>query len=849
VQFPSDVDLAAALNIGQKRHVGTRLFVDWARDGLFADAMSNLSGNVDEWSLERSLAGVVPDQLQATEGYSTAKLTITLSGERDDGLGHSIPMWKLFSPYSGLSYGSGSALNIPLYLRVSVQSPLGYWEIDQITGWIDSVVPDLAKGTVTMVCFDGGGQLETGITVDRWAADQYRREVYMGDTASNNADETAESCTIEAGWLIDTALRRTGFYEGPPWHGAAIHARTLRGSTLPEIGGWNSIPIQDFDPVWSSGMIFSTPYVGPAMQTPGEVWPKASGKYGPGYAGRYRLGNWKATGQRGITTITAGTKAIGQFNPTGYGSNNSNMLGWAGWVFIDSTLSLDPWSTDQMYLSAKNGLTPANASVTIKHKTNIVAFSLTNDGGGQSWDWSVAAGGNGWHYVSVTWQFTSTQVWGSMWLDGVRVINQTNGGRVGALPAPGYTWIEGETNSVFLSLQGPMQYTQWIYTANLPIASYVQPFSTPPSSPRQQSKVDITGQRLLHFPNIENTAAGNVIKSLVGADLGAFYFTEQGVATFDNRATIKARQLAANSVFDVTINNASNLRPVSAYVSVANRIGYTAKPRVAQPFLHAYAASKPDQFVIQNGGTPRFTVTLSDVQAIRAGQVSVRLFAQGYDVGLSPPTLFWQEYMQHYNPNYWEEGTTPYQPGSQPSNGPPPVLTGAFVYALPGWVNPDTNSRHMRLAFGNSSGVTAQFSVNDSTAFLVVGGTLLQDRPTVTESVFDATSIARYRERVYNLPADDWHQDLLWLRTSAASLLLDTKVPTVQFEDIEVVGDPRRQLQDVCRIIHQDTADGSPGMTGTGQAYGSVVGITRKFTGGAAAGKLTDTLTIRTFAA
>jgi hypothetical protein len=841
MQQAGNVDLAAALSQGQKRHFATRLLIDWNRDDGYTDPMSDLSANVEEWELDQSLAGIVPDELQATEGFSTAKITIKLSGNANG-----VPMWKLFSPFSGLSYGSGSALNIPMYLQCAVYSPLGYWVVDQITGWIDSAVPDLKTGVVTMVCFDGGGQLETGITIDRWAVDQYRREVFVsGDPVSSNMDECSESCTIEAGWLIDSALRRTGFYQGPVWHNNAIHARTLRGSALPEIGAWGQIPQADYDNLfWASGMFFSTPYVGPAMQTPGEVWTIAAGKYGPAFVGRFRLPLWKGV-TRNLTRVSAGTKAAIEFVCTAYGANNSNILGWSGWVYIDSTLSSDPWSTDTFLLSPKTGLYPAQAVVTIKHKTNTVLFTVTKDGNvGVVWSWSAAVGANGWHFVSITFQFTSGQVRGSLWVDGVQVINQTTGGFVGGLAASAYSWIEGTTNSVNLNLEGPMQFTQWIAMYDFPIANYPQPVSTPPTFARKQAKVDLAGQRLHWFPNIEQMPAGDVVKAVTGAELGAFYFTEQGVATFDSRATVKARQLAANSVFDITIDNASNLSAVSAYLSVANRIGYSAALKVAQPFLVAYATSKPDQFVVQPGGHPRYNVTLGDVQAFRCGPVTPRTFAQGYDVGLVPPDQFWQEYMQHYAPSYWTDGTTPYEPGTQPSNGPPPILTLAGVFVLPGWFNTDTNSRHMRLALGNDNvSKVAQFSVNDTTAFLQVGGTLIVPRPTITESVSDATSIARFKERVFNLPGDDWHQDILWLRSVSASLLADTKNPTVQFQDIEVVGDPRRQLQDVCRIIHRD-APGRPGMTGATQAYGSVVGIKRTLSGG----KLTDRLTIRTFA-
>lgn len=854
MQFSTDTALAAALDVGQNRILGVKLMIDWNRDGLFADANSDMSAYVDEWNSDRSLVGVIPDELQTTEGYLTGKITIKLSGELADGT----PLWKMFSPYSGYgTYGNGAALNTPMYLQVIVKNDTGTtsWNIDQFTGWVDSAKPSRAAGTVTMVCLDGGGQLETGITVDRWGADQYRREVVIvGDPQSNNVDEMSESCTIEAGWLIDSALRRTGFYEGPVWHPGAVHTRTLRGSMLPEVGAWNAIPISHFDNInWSSGMIFSTPHVGPAMERPVDVWSKTAGKYGPAFIGSARLGTWRSDVPvtRNITKFSSGTNASLPITVTTYGGNNSNIMGWSGWVYVDSTLSAEELTTDDFALSATTFdgiLSSARIEAQILHKAGTVTFRAYNDSA-QTWTWTNSLGANGWHFVSFTWQFTSTQIWGSLWLDGVRVTNQTNGGRVGPMPVSSHTWIEGATNSVYLGyLAGPLQYTQWIYAPDTPIASYVQPVSTPPTIPRQQAKVDLTGQRLHYFPNIEQAPAGDVIQSVTAADLGAFYFTEQGVATFDSRDTIRNRQTYLNVSFDLTLDNSMDFAPASAYVSVANRIGYTAKYRVGQPYLHAFEASKPDQFLIAPSTTRRFLVTLNDVQSFRSGPLTVRPFAQGYDVGLVPPTQFWQEYMQHYGPAYWREGFTGYQPGSQPASGPPPQLGNTSVYALPGWFNIDTNDRHLRVApINNNASIWAQFSVNDSTAFLVVGGTVLQDRPAITESTSDATSIARFRERVFNLPADEWHQDIIWLRILATSLLVTTKNPTTQFEDIEVVGDPRRQLQDVCRVVDPDRAGNLPGMTGQTVAYGSVVGIKRKFSRSGDGAKLVDTLTIRTF--
>jgi hypothetical protein len=678
VQLAGDANLAAALAPHQKRYLGVRLMVDWARNGLYTDVLSDLSAFVDEWDIDRQLSGVVPDELQTTEGYSTAKLTIKLAGNYVDGAGVETPLWKIFSPYGGFgTYGTGGAVNTPMYLQVVVRSPLGVWNVDQFTGWIDSATPTRASGTVTMVCLDGGGQLESGQTLHRWAADAYRRET-LYDSAFTNGGESGEAGTIAACWLIDSMLRRAGFYEGPPWHPLATCAWTMRGSALPEIGAWNQITQWNFTNVWSFGMINSTPHLGPAMQTPGEVYSKTKGLYGPAYKDRYSLGNWKATGNRYLTKLTSGAQASTWLGYDQFGSNNSNILGFAGWFYFDSAEASDPWTVSQFFLSAYHqnfsgsDQYPANMTVTSKGKTRTIVMEINNEGATKNWKWTTTVTSNGWHYFSGAVTVTPTGVLGSTWLDGVQVFNQTNGGLASSLGTLAYQWIEGATNTVLLSCEQTCQYLQWIGAWNTTIGAYVQPQSTPPTTPRSQAKVDLAGQRLLWFPDIDQDAAGDIIQKVVAADLGAFYFTEQGVATFDSRATIKARQLTANSVFDVTIDTATDLAPVSAYVSVANRIGYTAAVKLAEPYRTVYEASKADQFLTQPGQAPRYNVSLSDVQAFWNGSVPPLTFPQGYDPGLSPPTLYWQQYMQYYTPSYYNNGLCLYVPNTRPSNGPPP---------------------------------------------------------------------------------------------------------------------------------------------------------------------------------
>jgi hypothetical protein len=850
VQQAGITALSQALAVGQKRYFATVLMVDWARDNAYADSLSDMSQYVDEWDLDRQLNGQVPAELEQTEGYSTAKLTIKLSGNLPDGT----PLWKVFSPFSGYgSYGTGGAVDTPMYLQIKTVSPLGVWVTDQFTGWIDTALPNRASGTVVMTCFDGGGKLEIAQTMDLWACDAFRRESII-DSASANSQEALESGTGAMSWLIDALLRRAGFYEGPNLHSRCILGWTLNGTTLPEIGTIAGVPSTIYENVWGAGGGIgdeSVPMRSPAMLTPSECY--SPGKYGYAFKGKNGIGNWKTTGTRWLKEIRGGAMATERYEPQGFGGLNSNLLGAAMWVYIDRA-NPDQYCFSQFYLSplirdySGSQQYPANVVVNAHSNTGVCQMVVTNEGSTKTWTWTTAALATGWHYLSWVAIFTPGQVSGSLWLDGVLTINSTNGGTSGGLGTISYPWVQGQTNSARVYAEGRMQYVQWVAHRNAVIGSYLQPGGDPPPRLRETAKVDLSGQRILWLPSIENDPAGDPLVAAVNADLGALYFTEQGVATFDSRATLKARQTTGAAVFDLTLDQVADLTPISTYASVANKIGYTARFRVGAPYQTVYAESQAGQFLLQPSTTARpFPTSLSDVMQIRMGDASWRSFAQGYDPGLSPPTLYWQSYMDYYKPDYWDHGWTSYVPNSRSPSNPPPLGPSAAAAIVMGWFDYDPGNRRARIVLSNfSSTQQMEFAVDDSTAFLKFAGTIIEDRPAVVETAVDSTSINRYRERIYNLPADDYHQDLQWLRTLAGNLLADTKNPTTLFQDIDAVGDPRRQLQDVCRIVDPDRP-GQPGMTGATVAYGSVVGIKRAFSRSGDGARLTETLAIRTF--
>jgi hypothetical protein len=849
VQQSTDTDLAKALAVGQKRYFGTKLMVDWGRDGTFSDPLADLSRYLDTAVLDKSLAGVIPQDLQITEGYSGAKLTLELSGKLPDGT----PLWKMFSPYASYgTYGTGGAVNTPMYFQIKTVTPVGVKTTDQMVGWVDSATPSRANGNVTIICFDAVGQLENAITQYRWGCDSYLREVVQ-NLGGVTSGELLEAGTGAMCWEIDDILRRSGFFQGPQWQQNAIVAWTLRGSTLPGIGSVSQEYPTVYQDVWNFGnMSFATPMISPATTTPGDSWSKAAGKYGPAFKGFNNLGLWSGAA-RAVKSLTGSANTADQYNVASFGGAGHNILGCSAWVFIDTTQTGSPISDTVLYLSAMHqnfsgsDQYPARARMAFRQDTGIGYMQVTPEGSGAiTRQWTTPAMSNGWHFVSWAVDFASTAILSSCWVDGVLVVNNTNAGVTGGLGALTYSYEANSTNCATVSCEVAMQYVQWIKWANSPLSSYIQPYSTPPADPRYQANIDLSGQRLHWLPDINQQPSGDVIQGAVSAELGALYATEQGVVTFDSRSTIKGRQSSGLVTFDLTLDQLAEIAPETTYASVANKIGYTSTLMTAQPYSCIYAEGQADQFLI-NPGTFTFPVTLNDVQSIRMGAVTYRPFAQGYDSSLSPPTLYYQNYMDYYKPAYWQDGFTGYLPGSRPSNGPPPTQGGMNAVAIPGWFSLDLDPRHLQVEVINGSG-TAQreFAVDDSTPFLNIAGTLIVPRPSITESVVDATSVARYKERIYNLPTDNWHQDIKWLRTLAASLVADTKDPKTVFAAMDVPGDPRRQLQDVVRIVDPDLP-GAPGMTGATVAYGSVVGIVRTISRSGDGANLVDSLTVRTF--
>lgn len=844
MQLAGNSALAAALATGQKRQFMIKLMFDWDRNGTYSNVNSDMSALFVDATVDRQLSGSFPNELEITEGYVAAQLDVQLEGNLADGT----PVWKAFSPYSGYALGGVATIGTPMYLELIVMTSAGPVNIRQFTGYLADPVPARAAGTVTITAYDAGtAVLSNPITLPTWAVDSYTR-------TQLTQPDTPDSGTTALGWVVENVLRRNGFLQGPPWHPNAIVAWTLNGSALPEVG---SIGMEDrwVNGTWSFGYgEWNLPQYTPSG--------KVSDVYGPGkYGSTCFKGATKlpALSGRGVTYLYGNahanpapvTGANACVTPGAFGSNNSNILGSGCWFQVDPTQTATP-STMLIHLeeahynyssASTTDRKPAYLQVSLNHQTGALSAVIWNEGWTTSWTYaSTGTLAAGWHYINFVANFLPSSIAGYWIIDGTFNTSSTGGQSVG-LGSVTYSNDAGNTNLCQVIARGPMQYAQFYYQLNTPLSGHVLPTMNPVTT---TAAVDQCLTRLNWLPDVNQAAGWDTLKSAIGAELGALYITEAGVVTFDNRVTVAGRQLAANSVLTLTMDQVMDISPQSSLLSIVNSMPYTCHAQQAIPYSTVYATSASNQFSIPVGTTQQVPVTQAGVQSARMGYVSWHPQAQGYNNpanptepgGAGPSGLFtYRDWMNAFGPSFWYDGFTAYVAGSSDPNAQPAEGTGLDCRVQVGQALGDLDPRRILLFLINSTGSSAlEFAVNDSTPFLHVGGTVLADLGNTTSTYADAASVATYGTRSLPYPATDWVQDPTSVLPVVQSVVAYTRNPHAYLQAMDIVGDPRLQLQDVVTVA--DPA----GMGASIPA--SVYGIKRRIS---VKDGLSDTLTLRTF--
>lgn len=829
MQLADNAALAEALSPGRKRYFSVVFKVDWDRNGLFTHVDSDLSDVFVSADIDRQLTGNYPAELEINEGFAAAQLTVTLAGRVPSGP----PVWRLFSPYAGLYPGTVAVTGTPCYLDVVVLTDDGEVALRQFTGVVQHGVPDRAAGTVTLYVRDAAAELQVPIDLDGWARDYWTTNKLVG-----SYDDLPESGTITACSVMDTVLRQAGFLEGPPWHQNTVLAWTLRGSALPDVGTYGCED-QYINGTYTFGYgQWTCPQFTPAG-TPGEIY--GDGKYGKAFRGN----SMPDPTDRDVRYVYGNAHANARINPQSYGGASSNLLGMSFWVYIDPAQTTEDstilfHTEEARYDYSGTNRYPARVLCTVEHNTGKISVSFKEQGWVKEWIKyaTVNPAVPGWHFVYVVWHFRPAQLDMYVVADGAVLPLTTVSSPAWPPTTITYNWPESATNLGQVVAYGPLQYVAVFYQANTALAGFI----TPPSVPvNPRVSLDLSTLRLLWRPRLRSATAWDVLRDVVSADLGVLYVDEWGVVRFQNREAVRARQTTTDPDLNLTLSYVDNLDPASLLDSVVNQLSWTLRLRHAEPYSKAFSSTEPDEFIVAASTTVQPAIRISEwVQSVRLSAVTYRPAAMGYKLDGSANPTAWRDYMTYYAPDTWSDGFTPYKPASRTSPDVQPVPNaGPNVIVSFGWFDYiDQDPTKLRLLLSNPTAFASQYSIDDSTPFLNIAGTVIVTDPDETGSTLDPASVNAFGYRTQSLGGGEWLQDWQTVGELATSLLADTAQPRPYFRQVESLGDPRVQLQDVAQISDAEGVGGP--------IFASIVGIRRRISIGSG---LRDLYTMRTFGA
>jgi hypothetical protein len=553
VQAPDDLDLAAAVD-APERTPRVRLLADWDRDQSFNHPLTDLSGVVDEVSIERALTGDLPAETTLIEGYTTAKLTARVSGQRPD---DPRDIARMLSPIRADSplFGKPS-VDVPVRCDLGLTTPVGERMLRQFTGTVRRLDVASATRTVELEALDPADKLRAAVTLPLYAE---RLATYYSATANYHAYTNTQ-------WLVDFCLRRNGIYFSPPPRPTAMWAMTGHGSLAPDIGGNTQL----------SAETFAAP--GAALFVDG----------------RYGLA---ANGSTDVYTEVTYNSAIGPYdirNPftleflvKAGGSNTFHARSTGSLLTVRSRFATGSGHSVEIAIS------PTGQLLCRVYISTSVQGSFTGP---------TITGPAAWHSVGL-WLVASaqTRIITYAWqLDGVATPIQTS--QANAL----VTFDTNPRAEIKVALSLPMQCMQ----------ISAGPATWPPSDWRvahaSQADLDTGLNWMTGLPDVHNADSWDTIRQAVAAEYGLVGFNEFGRFFFRTRtSTQSTAQPAATGRTLTAAVSLADLRVSTSIDSVRNQITATITPRAESTApVTVWQTTAVDEYVIPANTTVRVKVTM-----------------------------------------------------------------------------------------------------------------------------------------------------------------------------------------------------------------------------------------------
>jgi hypothetical protein len=550
----------------QQRSYRVRLLADWAGDGAYAHAHSDLSGAVERLNFDRSAGNDLPEEVELVQGFSFGSLRATLVGDVAG-----TPVTTLFSTYVSSSPFYGDDLvGTRVKFTVTVDTASGPVVVPQSRGVLRSVSVKSEARRVDIEILDPAGAMYAPITLPL--------------DASMYSDKYTSVMTtyVHSQWVIDHVLRRNGIYITPPPPEGAILSVTGHGGLGAEIG-WNGVP-NTYNAATESDYV---PSRWPGMlATPG-AWAKSGGNHNIRYS---------ATKGVDLNVDGQGIAVEGWFD---IGANSSMGLPTTsgGRVMFD----VYPWEGTLRWLFGL-ALFPADNII----QARMVAGSTQGTIGYLN---HTLSGDSTWRHVGIHIRGNGAK---SMTLtlsvDGVA--QSTTFTSTEALPKAGR-----RTDFAVQLLRSSSNLSAWLTPTapaewpGLQNANHV-PHADVPNS----------GVRMSYLPAVRNGNSLDVLKSVVTAEFGRFGFTEEGRFYFRpaDRSEGDTSSVDREVTSEFPLSDLSTGRMLD---SVRNVVTAMTRQRHHDPYQGTTVVDADDvaQFRSPTGAVSAFPVDLPEMVASSGG--------------------------------------------------------------------------------------------------------------------------------------------------------------------------------------------------------------------------------------
>jgi len=565
VQQPSNTALATAIT-SEERVIRHQFLVDWNNDGNFSHAYSDLSAIVESIGVDRDITGDIPEEVNLIEGYSKAKLSVTLSGTRNDG---ELPAHKLLNP---------EQTNSPLYLTditglhvkwfIIVSTSAGDVSLQQFFGPVNICDVKRSAQTVEITAYDITDDLAGGVTVPRFAIDGVLSQTVGVDALKQNVTG-----------LIDYFLRRNFFFCTPALHPDVRASWTLNGWSVPEIG--TQIPLRTVD----TG-------VKPAICAP---WIRSN----MSWAGNSHTGlNQYWSGQ-----VTNGLPMI----PSAYNTNPVT-LGMGGW-FYGPGGAADGVAANKEVMATRFDSTDSYKATLLLDPTLGPTVTLVNPTGAYSRTWTFPSWvwpTRQWNYIAVALSFSATGVQCRLNFNGTVTLHGTTAPVYPAIPA--FNAILSPQLMSYSTASWPAHSLQ-VWWSNVATGSLQWTQNVPTGLLRPNTVLDLSDNYLTYIPDLIGVDTWQTLQAIVQADFGMILADETGVIRYKKRTSLRLPSLPVRTI---TTDALKDLETVTNRASIRNLV--TASIQSAKAWnQNIYSETTANQYDTQPGIAVAYYVPLSDV--------------------------------------------------------------------------------------------------------------------------------------------------------------------------------------------------------------------------------------------